>query len=72
MNQINLDQAIEIAQSKYKSKQYHQVKQILQQILQYVTGKELINKLLKYLLLFHYSSNQNIRIYIAFEHFQLS
>jgi len=35
MNRINLEQAIEIAQSKYKSKQYHQVKQILQQILQH-------------------------------------
>jgi hypothetical protein len=35
MNRINLEQAIEIAHSKYKSKQYHQVKQILQQILQH-------------------------------------
>ena len=35
MNRINLEQAMEIAQSKYKSKQYYQVKQILQQILQH-------------------------------------
>ena len=35
MNRINLEPAIGIAQSKYKSKQYHQVKQILQQILQH-------------------------------------